>query len=125
MKSITKFILIILDELLIGCFIIYLLFSYTADLWIFVLVAVMLIIVIIFIAYIFLPHLKNPVTGIEGMVGMRGVVIKPLNPNGMVKIRGEIWNAKSLNSMVDKGEKIIVEKVNNLSLLVKKVHKDE
>ena len=93
------------------------------DIWVFGLVIVILATLIIFIAYIFLPQLKKPVTGAEGMIGMTGVAMETLNPEGMVRIKGELWSAESTGNMVDRGEKIVVEKVNGLSLRVKKLKK--
>ncbi len=124
MKSLTKFLLIIGDELLIGCFLIFLLYYFGVDIWVFGLVTVILAALITFIAYIFLPLLKKPVTGTEGMIGMTGVVVETLNPQGMIRIRGELWSAESTDNMIDRGEKIVVEKVNGLNLLVKKLKKD-
>ena len=124
MRSLTKFLLIISDELLIGCLLIFLLYHFSMDIWVFGLVIVFLAALIIFIAYIFLPHLKKPVTGVEGMIGMTGVAMETLNLEGMVRIRGELWSAESIDNMVDIGEKIVVEKVNGLSLIVKKLKKD-
>ena len=121
MRSLTKFLLIIIDELLIGCFLIYLLYQFRVAIWVFGLVIVILAFFIIFIAYIFSPHLKKPVTGTEGMIGMTGEVIETLNPEGMVRIKGELWSAESTDNMIDKGEKIVVEKVNDLTLVVKKL----
>jgi len=109
---------------LIGCFLIFLLYHFGVDIWVFGVVIVILAALITFIAYIFLPHLKKPVTGAEGMVGMTGVVVETLNPEGMVRIRGELWSAESTDNMIDRGEKIVVEKVNGLNLLVKKLKKD-
>ncbi|MCK5031513.1 MAG: NfeD family protein, partial [Thermoplasmatales archaeon] len=40
------------------------------------------------------------------------------------RIRGELWSAESTDNMIDRGEKIVVEKVNGLNLLVKKLKKD-
>ena len=124
MRALTKFLLIIIDELLIGCFLIFLLYYFGVDIWVFGLVTVILAALITFIAYIFLPQLKKPVTGAEGMVGMTGVVVETLNPQGMIRIRGELWSAESTDNMIDRGEKIVVEKVNGLNLLVKKLKKD-
>ena len=124
MRTLTKFLLIIIDELLIGCFLIFLLYHFGVDIWVFGLVTVILAALITFIAYIFLPQLKKPVTGAEGMVGMTGVVVETLNPQGMVRIRGELWSAESTDNMIDRGKKIVVEKVNGLNLLVKKLKKD-
>jgi membrane-bound ClpP family serine protease len=119
MKQSIKFLLIIADEVLIGSFLILLLYYYGGDIWSYVVVLVILFVILIFIAYIFLPQLKKPVTGTEGMVGQTGESVEELNPTGIVKIRGELWNAESINGRIGKGLKIIVEKVDGLELKVK------
>src|SRR5680860_568245 len=34
------------------------------------------------------------ITGREGMIGLHGIVIKPLNPVGTIIVNGELWKAK-------------------------------
>jgi membrane-bound serine protease (ClpP class) len=63
---------------------------------------------------------KKPVTGSEGMVGETGIALTNLKPNGEVKVHGEIWKAESTEGEVKKGEDIVVIKINNLKLFVKK-----
>lgn len=38
------------------------------------------------------PNVK---TGVEQLLGVRGVVRKELNPRGSVQVRGELWSAES------------------------------
>ncbi len=64
---------------------------------------------------------RKPATGAEGIVGEIGKAISDLEPNGLVRVHGEIWDAESLDSKIETGSKIIVEQVNNLKLKVKKV----
>ena len=52
---------------------------------------------------------------------MRGKVVESLNPEGQVKIRGEIWDAKSVDNGIDIGEEIEVLDTDGLKLLVRKV----
>jgi len=113
-----------MDEILISGVFIFLLYYFSVDVWVSGVLVIILIAIFIFIAYIFLPQLKQPVTGAEGMVGMTGVVVETLNPNGTVRIRGELWNAVSINGLIGREEKAMVEKVNGLNLLVKKLKKD-
>jgi len=124
MRQSIKFLLMIMDELLIGSFLIFLLYYFGIDLWVYGLLIVIVGAILIFMGYIFLPQLKKPVTGAEGMIGLTGRAIEPLNPNGTVRIEGELWSAESLDNKIEKGEKIVVEKANGLNLLVKKLKKD-
>lgn len=63
---------------------------------------------------------KKVSTGIEGMVGLEGEVKKDLSPEGEVFVRGEIWEACSINGEIKKGEKVEVEEVKGNLLLVKR-----
>ena len=121
MRQLIKFIIIITDEILIGAILIFLMYSFNWDWWSYGLVIIILVTIITFIAYIFLPQLKKPVTGTEGIIGRIGITSEVLDPAGTISIKGELWSAESINGRIEKGEKIIVEKVDGLELLVKKM----
>jgi len=59
-------------------------------------------------------------TGMEGLLGEVGVVKETLNPEGLVLVHGETWNAESDITISD-GEKVIVEAVEGLKIKVRKV----
>ncbi|RLB07160.1 MAG: nodulation protein NfeD, partial [Deltaproteobacteria bacterium] len=40
-------------------------------------------------------HRRRPTTGKEGLIGERGFAKTDLRPEGLVEIRGELWNAES------------------------------
>ena len=61
---------------------------------------------------------RKPATGIEGIVGETGEAISTLNPNGQVRVHGEIWNATSDGGKIASGTKIKVVAVENLKLHV-------
>lgn len=62
---------------------------------------------------------KKPTTGAKGMMGEIGVVDTRIDPEGLVFIAGELWKAKS-ELLIEKGEKVKVVKVENLTLIVTK-----
>ncbi|MEK6652641.1 MAG: nodulation protein NfeD [Nitrospirota bacterium] len=65
-------------------------------------------------------HKRKPVTGSEGLIGLKGIAGTDITNNGgMVLLRGEIWSAYS-DETISKGEKIIVESVTGLKVKVKK-----
>ena len=64
---------------------------------------------------------KKPSTGEEGIVGELGKAISDLNPNGLVRVHGEIWDAETSDEKIETGSRIVVEQVNKLKLKVKKV----
>jgi membrane-bound ClpP family serine protease len=51
---------------------------------------------------------RKPAAGLEAMVGSRGKVVKPLNPEGMVRIKGELWQAKSDGHQIEVGGEVVV-----------------
>lgn len=57
------------------------------------------------------------VTGAEGLPGERGEVIEACDPEGSVRIRGEIWKARS-EQPLKRGEQIVVDAVDGLTLRV-------
>ena len=66
-------------------------------------------------------HKRKPVTGSEGLIGLKGIAGTDITNNGgMVLLRGEIWSAYS-DETISKGEKIIVESVTGLKVKVKKM----
>ncbi|MBP8959310.1 MAG: nodulation protein NfeD [Bacteroidales bacterium] len=64
---------------------------------------------------------RKPTTGIEGIIGEIGETICDLNPEGQVRIHGELWNAESPDGFVSKGTKVKVIRVSNLKLIVSKI----
>jgi membrane-bound serine protease (ClpP class) len=64
---------------------------------------------------------KRPVTGQEGLVGMIGEARSRLDPEGMVLVHGELWQAEAENPPVEKGEKVAVTKVQGLRIKVRKL----
>jgi membrane-bound serine protease (ClpP class) len=67
---------------------------------------------------------KKPVTGAEGIVGETGTAVSDLMPEGEVRVHGELWKAESRDGEIKKGERIIVTKINNLKLFVKRTDKN-
>ncbi len=62
----------------------------------------------------------EPVTGLSAMVGSKGKVVRPLVPMGLVKIKGEIWEAKSDRGRIGTGEGVTVVEQDGLKLVVSK-----
>jgi membrane-bound serine protease (ClpP class) len=65
-------------------------------------------------------HRRRPTTGKEGLVGGKGVVKTDLKPEGVVEIRGELWNAEA-DEVIKAGEKIQVEAIEGMKVKVKKI----
>ncbi len=63
---------------------------------------------------------RKPVHGLMAMLGSEGKVVSPLVPDGMVRIKGELWMAKSASGRMDTGEEITVVGQDGLKLIVRK-----
>lgn len=64
---------------------------------------------------------RKPATGMEGIINEVGVTITDLNPEGTVKVHGEIWSAEALDGEIKNGSKVSVVAVSNLKLKVKQI----
>jgi membrane-bound ClpP family serine protease len=64
---------------------------------------------------------KQAEVGLPSMVGASGKAASRLSPEGLVRIRGELWGATSNEGVIDTGEEVVVVGERGLKLLVKKV----
>ena len=64
---------------------------------------------------------KQVVVGLPTMIGGRGRVASPLAPEGLVRIKGELWGATSDDGDIDTGEEVRVVGEDGLKLVVRKV----
>lgn len=62
---------------------------------------------------------KKPLFSLSDMVGCQGEVVSPLDPAGLVKIKGEIWTAKSDGGNISCGEPVVVVGQERLKLVVR------
>ena len=63
---------------------------------------------------------RKPVVGLLTMVGSRGKAASPLAPDGFVRIKGELWEAKSLSGKIGTREEVMVVGQDGLKLIVRK-----
>jgi membrane-bound serine protease (ClpP class) len=65
---------------------------------------------------------RRVVTGREGLVGAEGVVRRDIVPGqqGMVQVLGELWRATAADSRIAQDERIVVQRVEGLVLVVKR-----
>ena len=58
-------------------------------------------------------------SGAEGLIGAVGVARTPLDPDGMVYVRGEMWTARAEGRRIDEGERVQVIGVEGLTVHVR------
>jgi len=63
---------------------------------------------------------RKTVAGLTDMVGSKGKVVTPLDLEGLVRIKGELWKSKSVDERIDAGEEVIVVKQDGLKLIVRR-----
>ena len=79
------------------------------------------------VVMIALRAMKKPIiTGRESLDGKEGYVVERLNPNGIVHVAGEQWSASLApgEMPLKKGERVKVEKVEGVRLIVSAALKD-
>jgi membrane-bound serine protease (ClpP class) len=64
--------------------------------------------------------LRPHATGPSALVGEQGITLTPLDPNGQVRLRGEIWKAKTEGETLLRDERIEVLNVEGLTLVVRR-----
>lgn len=64
---------------------------------------------------------KVPVTGRIGLIGEIGTARTPLDPTGKVFVHGEYWDARTADGTIEPGERVVVERVEGRTLIVRRV----
>jgi membrane-bound ClpP family serine protease len=88
---------------------------------------IILVVALAVVAFFFIMHKavvpslrRRKVTSAEGMIGMTGEVMEPLKPEGTVKIKGEYWNARSVEGDIGAGDAVEVTGIEGLNLEVRR-----
>jgi len=63
---------------------------------------------------------RKPLEKLPDMVGSQGKVVSPLAPEGLVRIEGELWMAKSASGKINLGNKVAVVEQDGLRLVVRR-----
>ncbi len=61
---------------------------------------------------------RKPLISLPDMLGSQGKVVRQLAPEGLVRIKGELWVARSAGKKIKIGAKIIVVAQDGLKLVV-------
>ncbi len=72
---------------------------------------------------VYLVHRKKPSLGLPSLEGKQAVTISTLNPQGQVKLGGEIWRAVSEDGKkIGNKQKVSIQRTEGLTLFVKKIN---
>ena len=122
MRNLSKALLLILGEVLLVALVLVLLWKIGVHLSPVVIITVVVLLGgLIFVVYRIIVSLvgRKQVCGREGMIGLRGKVVAPLNPEGIIRIQGELWIAKSDGGEIKPGVEVIVVGQERLKLVVR------
>ena len=64
---------------------------------------------------------RRATVGSDNLVGRRAVVVTTLAPEGQVRLDGEIWRARSVGGVVERGQDVTVRSVAGLVLDVERL----
>jgi membrane-bound serine protease (ClpP class) len=99
---------------------------FSVDPW---LIAVVVIIVAGFFAFVIQRvvriHRRQASTGREELIGKTAVVKIPLEPEGEVMFKGELWTAVAEKGKVKAGEEVVINRVDGLTLHVSRKAKSK
>ena len=64
-------------------------------------------------------------TGSEALIGATGEVVSPLDPEGTVRLRGEVWSACSAGGAIEAGTQIEVTRTEGVVLIVRPISPED
>jgi len=66
---------------------------------------------------------RKPVIGLSDMIDSKGKVVSPLAPDGVIRIKSELWDARAAGRRIKTGEEVTVVGQDGLKLIVRKTGK--
>ncbi len=79
--------------------------------------------VVFLVTLVVRAHSRKSITGLDGLVGVVGTAETDISPEGKIFIHGELWNARSADS-IRKGEKVRVVAADGMMLTVESVSQE-
>jgi membrane-bound ClpP family serine protease len=116
-----KAFILLLDEILIAVVIFLVLWRLGVPIpfWAYILTAVVCAALYWLLYRIVLDQRKKSPVGCDSMIGLTGKSITSLNPEGLVRVQGEIWQAVSRCGVVTEGAEVVIEDLQDLTLVVR------
>jgi membrane protein implicated in regulation of membrane protease activity len=68
-------------------------------------------------AFVWWSQRRKATVGVESLVGMRGVAVDALWPDGQIRVNGEIWSARCAGGC-EPGTSVVVRGIDGLTLEV-------
>jgi len=58
---------------------------------------------------------------LEGMLGKKGLMIEDIDPEGKIQYASEVWGARTKGDRFSKGERVKINGIQGLMLLVEEI----
>ncbi len=68
-------------------------------------------------AFVWWSKRREATVGVQSLVGMHGVAVDALWPDGQIRVNGEIWRARCAGGC-DPGTSVVVRRIDGLTLEV-------
>ncbi|ASJ07930.1 hypothetical protein A3L11_01290 [Thermococcus siculi] len=124
LREFLKLLALASDEIVIGLLLLVVLPEFGVDLplWAVAVIIGLLVLKDLLVApFVLRGGLSaRPKTGPESLIGRISLVAEDLNPEGLVKVDGELWSAECVNGTARKGEKVRIVAVNGAKVLVER-----
>jgi membrane-bound serine protease (ClpP class) len=119
MKTLFIVFVLLLDEIALVALVLFILWKLGVQLSPGVIIGLTVLLgICVFVLYKLIVSVlkKKPVTGREGMIGLEGKVLKPLNKDGLIQVCGELWKATSTDATtIANDEEVIVVGIEGLN----------
>jgi membrane-bound ClpP family serine protease len=123
MRTLFTVFVLLLDEIILAALALFVLWKLGIRLSPGVIIGLIVLLgVCFFVLYKLVAPLLNRrrMTVLEDMIGLEGKVLTPLTPQGVIKVRGEIWQASSTSAAISTDEDVIVMGSEGLKLFVQR-----
>ncbi|HEX78517.1 MAG TPA: hypothetical protein G4O03_08975 [Dehalococcoidia bacterium] len=123
MRALSTVFVLLLDEIILAALVLFILWKLGIylPLWALITLAAMLVVCSFGLYKVIMPAVNGEqVSGRQGMIGLHGRVVTPLTPEGVIKVRGELWKASSIDASISPEEEIIVVGLEGLRLFVRR-----
>ncbi len=115
-----KAFLLLLDEILIAIIVFLVLWQVGVAIpfWAYIAVGVACGVLYWVLYRIVLDQRRKSPVDCDSLVGIRGRCVNSLNPEGLVRVRGETWKAVTRCGVIAEGAEVVVEDLESLTLVV-------
>lgn len=109
-RRIRTYVLLELGEfLLLIFFLVMISYFIRIPLWVIIAIPAGKFLKFLFVYPIVRRSIKQPLhSGIESLIGMRGLTVEAIDPEGYINARGELWRAVSNDASIPAGAKVEV-----------------